>query len=120
MFADKPLPISAGVRNLMERIVRESGLEAMYRKIDKDAEEQVANISELISSAAEFDAGNPEGTLSEYLAGIALVADADHMEGAGGAVTMMTLHAAKGLSSQSSRWSAGRRESCRTRARAAT
>jgi DNA helicase II / ATP-dependent DNA helicase PcrA len=99
MFADVPAPAvtSAGVQKLLERVVRESGLEAMYRKIDKDAEEQVANINELISSAAEFDAGNPEGTLSEYLAGIALVADADHMEGAGGAVTMMTLHAAKGL-----------------------
>ena len=90
-------PVNANIRATLERVVRESGLEAMYRKLDPDQEEQVANINELISSAAEFDAGNPEGTLSEYLAGIALVADADHMEGAGGAVTMMTLHAAKGL-----------------------
>ena len=95
--ASATAPIHANVRATLERVVRESGLEAMYRKLDPDQEEQVANINELISSAAEFDAGNPEGTLSEYLAGIALVADADHMEGAGGAVTMMTLHAAKGL-----------------------
>ncbi len=90
-------PLEGGVRPLMEKIVRESGLEAMYRKLDPDAEDQLANINELITSAAEFDAGNPEGTLSEYLSGIALVADADHMQGTGGAVTMMTLHAAKGL-----------------------
>ena len=88
---------SGGVRALMERVVKESGLEAMYRKLDPDAEDQLANINELISSAAEFDAGNPEGTLGDYLSGVALVADADHMEGTGGAVTMMTLHAAKGL-----------------------
>lgn len=95
MFAAEQF--DGGVRPLMERIIRESGLEAMYRKLDPDAEDELANINELISSAAEFDSGNPEGTLSEYLAGVALVADADHMDGVGGAVTMMTLHAAKGL-----------------------
>ena len=88
---------SGGVRPLMERVVKESGLEAMYRKIDPDAEEQLANINELISAAAEYDAEHPEGTLGDYLSSVALVADADHMEGTGGAVTMMTLHAAKGL-----------------------
>jgi DNA helicase II / ATP-dependent DNA helicase PcrA len=51
----------------------------------------------LITSAAEYDAGNPEGTLHDYLAIVSLVSDADHMKGAGGAVTLMTLHAAKGL-----------------------
>jgi DNA helicase II / ATP-dependent DNA helicase PcrA len=93
MFAS----VNGGVKPLMEQIVRESGLEAMYRKLDPNAEEQLANINELITAAAEFDAGNPDGTLSDFLAGIALVSDADHMEGAGGAVTLMTLHAAKGL-----------------------
>lgn len=88
---------SAGVKPLLEKVIRESGLEAMYLKVDPDREEQIPNIYELVTGAAEFDAGNPEGTLSEYLAAIALVSDADHMEGAGGAVTLMTLHAAKGL-----------------------
>lgn len=88
---------SAGLKPLLEKVIRESGLEAMYLKIDPDREEQIPNIYELVTGAAEFDAGNPEGTLSEYLAAIALVSDADHMEGAGGAVTLMTLHAAKGL-----------------------
>jgi DNA helicase-2/ATP-dependent DNA helicase PcrA len=87
----------AGVKPLLEKVIRESGLEAMYLKVDPDREEQIPNIYELVTGAAEFDAGNPEGMLSEYLAAIALVSDADHMEGAGGAVTLMTLHAAKGL-----------------------
>src|SRR5208337_2436023 len=40
---------------------------------------------------------NPEGSLDDYLAQVSLVSDADRFEGAGGAVTLMTLHAAKGL-----------------------
>jgi DNA helicase-2/ATP-dependent DNA helicase PcrA len=51
----------------------------------------------LISSAAEYDRENEEGSLDEYLSMVSLVSDADHMKGAGGAVTLMTLHAAKGL-----------------------
>src|SRR5206468_2275404 len=38
-----------------------------------------------------------EGSLTEYLAQVSLVSDADHLKDSGGAVTLMTLHAAKGL-----------------------
>ena len=51
----------------------------------------------MISSAAEYDQENPQGTLGDYLGIISLVSDADHLKGAGGAITLMTLHAAKGL-----------------------
>ncbi|MGN6727257.1 MAG: DUF3553 domain-containing protein, partial [Tepidisphaeraceae bacterium] len=44
-----------------------------------------------------YDAENPEGTLDDYLAQVSLMSDADKIKGAGGAVTLMTLHAAKGL-----------------------
>ena len=86
-----------GVRELLETVIRQSGLEAYYRKIGGDERQELANVNELISSAAEFDEQNPEGTLSEFLHGVALVSDVDHLKGAGGAVTLMTLHAAKGL-----------------------
>ncbi len=85
------------VKLMMERVLKESGLEAMYVKLDPDREEQVANLSELITSAAEYDAERPDGTLGEYLTQVSLVSDADHLAGAGGSVTLMTLHAAKGL-----------------------
>jgi DNA helicase-2/ATP-dependent DNA helicase PcrA len=84
----------------MEDVVRRSGLEAMLKK-DKTGEETgesgLDNINALITSAAEYDAGNPEASLTEYLSMVSLVSDADHMKGSGGAITMMTLHAAKGL-----------------------
>jgi DNA helicase II / ATP-dependent DNA helicase PcrA len=85
------------LRDLMETVIRDSGLEAMYLKEDKDREAQVANLDELLSSCAEYSTNNPDGGLIEYLSQVALVSDADHMAGTGGAVTMMTLHAAKGL-----------------------
>jgi DNA helicase-2/ATP-dependent DNA helicase PcrA len=93
-------PVRGLVTRLMEDIVRRSGLEAMLKK-DKTAEETgesgLDNINSLITSAAEYDAGNPEASLTEYLSMVSLVSDADHMKGSGGAITMMTLHAAKGL-----------------------
>jgi DNA helicase-2/ATP-dependent DNA helicase PcrA len=88
------------VQLIMEDVVRRSGIDAVLRK-ETDAEEvgegPLANVNELISSAAEYDTDNADGSLDEYLSIISLVSDVDRMEGAGGAVTLMTLHAAKGL-----------------------
>src|SRR5205814_8255712 len=80
-----------------EDVVRTSGMEMLLRKEGGDELQELGNVNELITSAAEYDAGNPEGTLHDYLAIVSLVSDADHMRGAGGAVTLMTLHAAEGL-----------------------
>jgi DNA helicase-2/ATP-dependent DNA helicase PcrA len=88
---------------LMEDVVRRSGLEAALKKAqavsgaDDEGNDPLANVNELISSVAEFEAENPQGTLTDYLAQVSLVSDTDHMKGHGGAVTLMTLHAAKGL-----------------------
>ena len=85
------------VQTVMEDVVRTSGIEQLLRKEGGDELQELGNVNELITAAAEYDAGNPEGSLDEYLSIVALVSDADHMKGAGGAVTLMTLHAAKGL-----------------------
>jgi DNA helicase-2/ATP-dependent DNA helicase PcrA len=88
------------VRALMEDVVRFSGLEGAFKKGDAEKEQgerAIDNVNELITSAAEFDRDQPEGTLADYLAGVTLVGDTDRMNEAGGAVTLMTLHAAKGL-----------------------
>ena len=92
--------VKGPVTKLMEDVIRRSGMEAMLRKDktgDETGESALDNISSLITSAAEYDAGNPESSLIEYLNMVSLVSDADHMKGTSGAVTMMTLHAAKGL-----------------------
>ncbi|MCH7601288.1 MAG: UvrD-helicase domain-containing protein [Planctomycetes bacterium] len=106
---------AGGLAELMDRVVRESGLEAMYKKSRTDEDfERLENLGELVSAAADFvfpandgfedeaeDANLPDPTLldmlSAYLESVALVSDADMVDPANGAVTLMTLHAAKGL-----------------------
>ena len=85
------------VQRVMEDVVTRSGLEEMLRKEGGEEQAELANVNELITSAAEYDRENPHGSLIEYLAIVSLVSDVDHLKGGGGAVTLMTLHAAKGL-----------------------
>ncbi len=85
------------IQALMESVVVKSGLQAYYKKEGGEEQSELGNIDQLITSAAEFDKENEAGTLDEYLSMISLVSDIDHMKGNGGAITMMTLHSAKGL-----------------------
>lgn len=98
--AKQDMEHDAGLRALMEEVVRKSGLEADLRKSRKEADrddDPMENVNELISSAADFEHEMPQGSLADYLATVSLVADADRMENSGGSVTLMTLHSAKGL-----------------------
>ena len=88
---------AAPIRQLMEDIVAGSGLEKYLRQSASEDSEELANVNELITHAAQFDAENPQGTLRDYLAQVSLVSDIDMIAETGGAVTLMTLHAAKGL-----------------------
>ena len=95
--ADAPRAVHARVRDIAEAVIRQSGLEAYLKKTGGEDLDELRNVQELISSAADFEKENPRGSLHDFLAQVSLVSDADHMKGAGGAVTLMTLHAAKGL-----------------------
>ena len=59
---------------------------------------RLENIDELVTAAVEFDRQHPEdGSLEEFLEQIALVSSTDDWEDATDRVTVMTLHASKGL-----------------------
>jgi DNA helicase II / ATP-dependent DNA helicase PcrA len=120
--------VSTSLADLVDRVIKESGLEAMYKKqaatsqSESDAE-RLDNLAELVSSAKQFELEfDPAGDASlasadaqaaaeapiqatppllallrAYLESIALVADADAIDPSQGSVTLMTLHAAKGL-----------------------
>ena len=89
------------VQTIMEQTLKRTGYEALLKKESSTAEEKgeaaTENVNQLITAAKEYDSENPEGSLTEYLANVSLVSDADHLKDSGGAVTLMTLHAAKGL-----------------------
>ncbi len=75
-----------------------SGLQKMYKDI-QDATKRRENIDEFISAIAQFEqhAGEPQ-TLENYLESFALLEENDRTEeDTGDAVTLSTVHAAKGL-----------------------
>jgi DNA helicase-2/ATP-dependent DNA helicase PcrA len=89
----------SSVQAIIERVVDITG----YRKSlieagTEEGHERAANVDELIAAAAEFDQMHPDdGGLEAFLEASALVNDADDLESNGNAVSLMTLHAAKGL-----------------------
>jgi DNA helicase-2/ATP-dependent DNA helicase PcrA len=108
---------------LLEKMLRDSGLETHYRNDHSDPDgERIDNLGELVSSAHQFeqdleaandyepDSDNPldmpppplmddpiADRLLQYLERISLVSDVDSVQTSQGMVTLMTLHAAKGL-----------------------
>jgi len=62
-----------------------------------EAETRIQNLDEFLTVAIEFEDESADPTLSEFLEGITLSSDLDNMEEAEEAVTLMTLHSAKGL-----------------------
>ncbi|MGZ4142187.1 MAG: DNA helicase PcrA [Actinomycetota bacterium] len=62
-----------------------------------EAQGRVENLQELVGVADAFARDNPEGGVREFLEQVSLVSDADQVVDDEGAITMMTLHIAKGL-----------------------
>ncbi len=58
---------------------------------------RMENIQEFLAGIAEYQSENAEGTLQDYLAEVSLVADVDRWDTKRNSVTLMTVHAAKGL-----------------------
>src|SRR4029079_704342 len=82
---------------LLDETLEASGYRAMLADGSEDGEERWANLLELRSVTTRYDDLQPEDALDRLLEETALVADQDSYEGDADAVTMITLHAAKGL-----------------------
>jgi DNA helicase-2/ATP-dependent DNA helicase PcrA len=96
------------LHEMVEHVIEVSGLRAHY-KAEKEGQERLENLDELINAAANFSAevgagqapgdvpSGVESVLAEFLAHASLEAG-DHQADAGTeAVQLMTVHAAKGL-----------------------
>jgi DNA helicase-2/ATP-dependent DNA helicase PcrA len=62
-----------------------------------EAEDRRRNLNELVNAALQYQEENEEGSLEDFLASAALASDADSKDTEQDRVTMMTLHASKGL-----------------------
>jgi len=82
----------------LDALIEKTGYKKQFEadKTDEGAE-RLQNIDELRGAVVEFERLNPEGTVADFLENVALMTDLDSMDGRLNAVTLMTLHSAKGL-----------------------
>lgn len=86
------------VQRLIEEALEHSGY-LTHLKSDKsmDSQSRIENVKELLSVTKEFDTASDDKSLRAFLEQVALISDIDTYEEKGNAVTLMTLHSAKGL-----------------------
>ena len=86
------------VLDILEAILDRTGyLAQLEESTDPQDQARAENIGELLSVAKDFQDTNPTGTVEDFLEQVALVNDVDSFEQEDSKVTLMTLHAAKGL-----------------------
>ena len=90
---------TGSLEELMGLVMSLSGYHESLAESDFEEDQQrLANIEELLTLARQFDQQHPEGAaLDQFLEEIALVGDTDDWDETTDRVTLMTLHAAKGL-----------------------
>ncbi|MEO1371585.1 MAG: UvrD-helicase domain-containing protein [Planctomycetota bacterium] len=110
--------LSHELSDVVQRVIDESGLAAHYaRGGTEEDHDRVENLDELVSAAADFpgvisefpgliedgeedfegDVQSLEAHLFGWLESISLVADSDQVDPTRGVLTLMSLHASKGL-----------------------
>ena len=86
------------MRRRVEQVVEFSGLiAALEAEHTDEAKGRVENIHEFFGVVDEFDAAHPDAEFDDFLEWAALRSDLDTLESGERAVTIMTLHTAKGL-----------------------
>jgi DNA helicase-2/ATP-dependent DNA helicase PcrA len=89
-----------GIAEFIEEVIHTSGYDNVIEEnsdTDDEAQDRKNNLIELISKAAAYEESTQEATLSGFLEEVALVADIDNLDPEAERVSLMTLHAAKGL-----------------------
>lgn len=88
---------SLSLSELFDRSLEETGYSGYFESGDEDAMARWENLQQFRSNLERFDDEPPESRLSTFLTEVALVSDADTIEEAHEKITLITLHAVKGL-----------------------
>ncbi|MDX9981651.1 MAG: 3'-5' exonuclease [Lentisphaeria bacterium] len=91
---------TAPVGPCIQAVIDHSGLPDLFHEkssADPRSEARLENLNALVERAAIHQADHPGGTLAQFLEEVALVADVDNHDPDADALTLMTLHSAKGL-----------------------
>ena len=86
------------VHALTEEVLATSGyVEALKEDRTMESQTRIENVRELLSVTEQFELGEDGTSLPAFLEQVALISDIDTYDESGNAVTLMTLHSAKGL-----------------------
>ncbi len=84
-------------REALDFVLKHSGLHAHYLAQGEEEDAPIHNLNELVSAATTFQTDHLDATVRDWLEHTALVSDVDGVRDQAGMITLMTLHAAKGL-----------------------
>jgi DNA helicase-2/ATP-dependent DNA helicase PcrA len=82
---------------LIERVLERTGYRDYLQPESEEGAERLENIQQLMTAANEFASFSPREALARFLDEVSLFTDIDQADLAADAVTLITLHAAKGL-----------------------
>ncbi len=89
---------NSGLAQLCKEVMEQSGyLTRLKESRDKEDADRLDNLEQLLVAIEEFAEKNQDATLSDFLEQVSLVSDLEQGEQGKISVTLMTLHAAKGL-----------------------
>lgn len=82
---------------LIKFIIRESGMENVYKNGGSEEQEKLENLREMVTVASQYDTLPIGEGIEKLLENVALATDQDELEKDHDAVKLMTVHASKGL-----------------------
>lgn len=100
IIKDLRTKLNEGITNaeIISLLLDVTGYEAeLLKEKTTENESRIENIKEFIGVASAFDEENADNSLGDFLDSIALISDIDNLEEGESAVTLMTMHNAKGL-----------------------
>jgi DNA helicase-2/ATP-dependent DNA helicase PcrA len=91
--------VDCPMEEILGHVLTETGYKRQFEGSEvEESLDRLANIEELLTFAHEFDERAPHGrSMEQFLEETSLVGDTDDWEGQTDRVTLMTLHASKGL-----------------------
>ncbi len=100
LFLDKYIDLKdkLSLMELTSALVDELGILRMYKEENtQESQQRYNNIQELLAGIAEFSKENPKAKIDDFLADVSLITGMDQYSDVDNSVTLMTIHAAKGL-----------------------
>ncbi len=87
--ADEPISL------LINKVIDQFKIQEALEDGSSEGESRVQNVRELLSVAGRYDGA--EDSIAAFLEGVALISDLDNLNKGADSITLMTIHASKGL-----------------------